>query len=201
MKLKRAVFTALKIKSEDDISLTCSFTGYRPAKLPFLWKKESEEYERLYNALKNEIVYMYSKGVRYFQSGMALGIDLMCGEIVLELKKAYSDIHLFCIIPCSNQTNGWKDEDKKLYRRILDGSSGVTYVSDKPYKEGCMMARNRFLVDTAQYILAVYNGLKGGTMSTVKYAQKNNRTVILIDPTDFTRVELVHGNPQGVLYV
>ena len=77
----------------------------------------------------------------------------------------------------------------------------MTYVTSDDYRDGCMMKRNRFLVDTSQYILAVYDGQRGGTMSTINYAKKKKRTIIIINPTDFTRVELLHGNEKGVLYV
>lgn len=180
--------------------MTCSFTGYRPQKIPFEWNRSSDEYKRLYNLIKNEMIDLIGKGVKFFQSGMALGVDLMCAEIVLELAETY-DIKLFCIVPCLNQTNGWNGEDKALYESIISRSAAVTYVTEEPYKNGCMMKRNRFLVDTAQYIIAVFDGKSGGTMSTVKYAKNKNRTVIAINPADFSRVELIHGYVQGVLYV
>lgn len=46
-----------------------------------------------------------------------------------------------------------------------------------------MLNRNRFLVDHANILLAVYNGeRRGGTAATVRYAQKMGREIIMIDP-------------------
>lgn len=46
-----------------------------------------------------------------------------------------------------------------------------------------MLDRNRFLVNHADCILAVYNGVwRGGTAATVRYAQKMGREMIVIDP-------------------
>lgn len=46
-----------------------------------------------------------------------------------------------------------------------------------------MLARNRFLVDHAATLLAVYNGeRRGGTAATLRYAQKMGRESIVIDP-------------------
>lgn len=46
-----------------------------------------------------------------------------------------------------------------------------------------MFRRNRWLIDHANFVLAVYNGLpKGGTAYTVNYAYEKKRAVIIIDP-------------------
>ena len=190
----------MDIESNPDLYNTCSFTGYRPIKLPFLADKDSAEYKRLYSALREEIINLTEKGVHYYQTGMAQGIDLMCAEIVIELQLRYN-IELFAAVPCLNQTEGWRPEDKEAYDRIIRSCTGITNITRENYSAGCMAKRNRFLVDTAQYILAVYDGKKGGTMSTISYAKKKKRTVIVINPIDFTRTELIHDNDQGVLYV
>lgn len=153
----------------------------------------------LYDALKTEMHRLINSGVMYFQTGMAQGIDLMCGEIVLELKEVF-DIHLFCVIPCENQCYGWNEEDIVLYNRLLRESTDIIYTS-KEYSKGCMMKRNRYLVDNAEYILAVYDGQQGGTMATINYAKKKHKTIIIIDPNNYTKVELVQGDSEGVFYV
>ena len=46
-----------------------------------------------------------------------------------------------------------------------------------------MLERNQRLIDSAGFLLAVYNGEKrGGTAATVRYAQKADREIIVIDP-------------------
>jgi len=46
-----------------------------------------------------------------------------------------------------------------------------------------MLDRNRFMVEYASTLLAVYNGeQRGGTAATVRYAQKMGREIIVIDP-------------------
>ena len=178
--------------------LACSFTGYRPSKLPFILDKNSEYYLNLYNAIKDEICRLVDCGVTCFLTGMAQGIDLMCGEIILELKQIF-DIHLFCVIPCEGQCYGWCEDDKQRYQKLLYGASDIIYTS-KEYFKGCMMKRNRYLVDNAEYILAVYDGKQGGTGATIDYAKKKHRTIIIINPTTYTRVELIHDD-EGGLYV
>lgn len=56
------------------------------------------------------------------------------------------------------------------------------YVS-KEYSKDCMLKRNRYLVDHAACLLAVYNGeWRGGTAMTVRYAKKLGREIIAIEP-------------------
>lgn len=46
-----------------------------------------------------------------------------------------------------------------------------------------MFRRNRWLIDHANFVLAVYNGSsKGGTAYTINYAYEKKRAVIIIDP-------------------
>ncbi len=46
-----------------------------------------------------------------------------------------------------------------------------------------MTDRNRFLVEHAAVLLAVYNGVRrSGTGATVNYARKMDREIIVIDP-------------------
>ena len=64
----------------------------------------------------------------------------------------------------------------------MDKADSIVYVSGI-YHKNCMLDRNRFLVDHAATLLAVYNGeRRGGTAATVRYAQKMGREIIMIDP-------------------
>ena len=64
------------------------------------------------------------------------------------------------------------------------------YVS-REYREGCILERNRYLVDHAACLLAVYNGeWRGGTAMTVRYAQKLGREITILNPVTPERLEL-----------
>ena len=56
------------------------------------------------------------------------------------------------------------------------------YVS-RAYYKNCMLDRNRFLIDHASTVLAVFSGVRrSGTGATVNYARKMGREIIVIDP-------------------
>ncbi|MEG0825497.1 MAG: hypothetical protein RSG86_07105 [Oscillospiraceae bacterium] len=52
----------------------------------------------------------------------------------------------------------------------------------RAYIKGCMQNRNRYMVDSSQFVLAVWAGRPGGTGSTVRYAQQQGRQIVCINP-------------------
>lgn len=68
-------------------STTCCFTGHRPQSLPWKFNEQDERCLKMKEQLRNEIIKAIKNGYTTFISGMALGFDMICAEIVLELKK------------------------------------------------------------------------------------------------------------------
>ena len=51
------------------------------------------------------------------------------------------------------------------------------------YSPDCMDKRNRYMVDHADFIIAVWDGRPSGTGKTVTYARgRNGKFIIVIDP-------------------
>ena len=46
----------------------------------------------------------------------------------------------------------------------------------------CMQKRNRYMVDKADMVIAVWNGSPSGTGKTVAYAKEQGKPVLMIDP-------------------
>ncbi len=91
-------------------------------------------------------------------------------------------IKLHCILPCKEQADKWAVSSQALYLSILDQADSLVYVS-RVYHKNCMLERNRFLVEHASALLAVYNGeRRGGAAATLRYAQKMGREIIVINP-------------------
>ena len=49
------------------------------------------------------------------------------------------------------------------------------------YDKNCMLRRNRYMVDRSGLLIAAYNGLMGGTMYTIHYANKHGLDVVILD--------------------
>ena len=104
---------------------------------------------------------------------------------VLRLREVYPNIKLECALPCVDQTEKWHDEQIERYSGILKKADKVYYSSDKEYFRDCMNLRNKYMVDNSDLLLAVWNGKKGGTANTVKYARKKEKEVVIINPDTF----------------
>lgn len=157
-----------------------AFTGYRPDKLPFFGEDDPLCIELL-NRIREQVIKLIKDGAELFISGMALGCDTYCAEIVLDLKKQYPNINLFAAIPCADQTAFWNKEQQDRYNKILEQCSEKKVLADR-YYSGCMQKRNCFMVDNCDILLAIYDGKSGGTKNAVKYASDVGRKMIIIPP-------------------
>lgn len=164
------------------VNIACAFTGHRPKKLPWRYDETDSRCVALKEKLTEQIARLAEAGVTDFFSGMAEGTDVYWAQIVLDLRKKKPALNLHCVLPCEGQADSWSDSAQERYHTIVGQADFVDYVSRK-YYDGCMLARNRRLVDRAGILLAVYNGeRRGGTAATVCYAQKAGREIIMIDP-------------------
>ena len=164
------------------MNTACAFTGHRPSKFPWRYDETDSRCVALKEELTGQITKLAEAGVTDFFSGMAEGTDTYCAQIVLDLRRKNPALNLHCVLPCEGQADRWSDSARERYHMIVARDDFVDYVSRK-YYDGCMLARNRRLVDQAGILLAVYNGeRRGGTAATVRYARKAGREIIMIDP-------------------
>lgn len=151
--------------------VTACFSGHR--KIP------SNEISAVKKRLIETISSNIEKGYRFFGTGGALGFDTIAAQSVLELKEKYPNIKLILVLPCPNQTRGWKGTDITEYERIRSKADKVVYTSDQ-YFRGCMQKRNRHLVDNSSLCICYLTEQSGGTAYTVKYAVQNGLIVVNI---------------------
>lgn len=161
---------------------TCCFTGHRPKNLPFGYDEDDKRCIKLKNIIQNEIENLITKNnAEHFITGMALGIDLICAEIVLELKKKYPHITLESAIPCETQAVKWSEKQRNRYFRIAEKCDKETLIQHH-YDKECIQKRNRYMVDSSGFVLAVWNGNPSGTGNTVRYAKEKGKKIIIINP-------------------
>ena len=121
--------------------------------------------------------------MEHFLCGMAQGCDLYFAELVLEMKRDWPEITLEAAVPCPTQADGWPAEDRVRRQRLLAACDYETMVQER-YGPGCMMRRNRYMVDHAAMVIAVYDGQAGGTQRTVEYALRRCLPVVLVPPVE-----------------
>lgn len=167
-------------------NMCCCFTGHRPEHLPWKTNELDERCIELKNLLSSAIDKYIEDGCREFYCGMARGTDTYAAEILIEKKKIHKDIMLYAALPCPDQHEGWCEKDRLRYENILRQCDSKTLVSPF-YTDTCMLARNRFMVDNSDRVIAVWNGyFRGGTAYTVRYAKKQGKEIYLIRPKDLT---------------
>jgi uncharacterized phage-like protein YoqJ len=132
--------------------------------------------------MAERVAALIADGVTDFYTGMALAADQWAAEIVLEMKKSHPHIRLIAVRPCETQADAWSEEQRKRHFDTLALCDEVVTLYEK-HTRSCFFERNRFLVDHARYLLAVYDGgSTGGTAYTVRYAKKRGRAITIVHP-------------------
>lgn len=161
--------------------VTCCFTGHRSQKLPWGFNEKDERCIDMRKRAKVEIEKAIQMGYRIFITGMALGFDMICAELVLELKKQYPEIQLIGALPCKGQEKLWKADSQKRYHKLLKKLDKAVYISEEYTKE-CMLQRNDYMINNSSMVIALFNGMSGGTKSTLLKAEKKGLKVVVIKP-------------------
>ncbi len=149
----------------------CCFTGHRTL--------SSAERRRLLSGLSAKIEELIHAGVTVFRNGGALGFDMMAALCVLGLKTKYPKITLCIDVPHRGQESNWEASQQELYWYILERADEVTYLSEQ-YYSGCMYARNRYMVDRSDYVLAYVRRTNGGSYYTATYAEEQGKKILYL---------------------
>lgn len=149
-------------------------TGHRPDKIGGYWYIAP-----LRVAVRDAIVAELARlGPERALTGMALGVDQDFAAACVELK-----IPFVAVIPFVGQDKRWPPGDRDRYDRLCAAAERVHVTSEGGYAPWKMQARNRWLVDNCDVLLAVWDGSSGGTANCVRYAQKVGREIKRIDPS------------------
>ena len=160
----------------------CAFTGHRPHKFPWKYDEADSRCIALKAALTGQIIELTKAGITDYYSGGADGTDCWAATAVLQLRAKNPMLKLHLILPHEGQSDKWNDPAQERYLSILKQADSAEYVSHE-YYDGCMLDRNHRLVESAGLLLAVYNGeRRGGTAATIRYARKQGRRIIILNP-------------------
>ena len=170
----RTIWEAVTVKGRQS---ACCFTGHRPAKLPWGHDESDLRCVRLKARLNAVIESAILEGTEHFICGMAEGCDLYFCEAVLALRERYPHITLEAALPCKTQADRWSEASRTRYHALLERCDYETMVQEN-YSPGCMMRRNRYMVDHASLLIAAHDGLPGGTRNTIEYALSRGVSVV-----------------------
>ena len=159
---------------------TCCFTGHRPNKQPWGEDETDRRCLELKEAIRRAVEKAYDRGYRHFICGMARGCDLYFCEAVQALRDARPGVTVEAAIPCETQADKWPEGERERYNRLVGLCDFETMVQHH-YDRGCMLRRNRYMVDHSSLLIAALDGSKGGTLYTASYAMKQGIEVDIID--------------------
>ncbi len=160
---------------------SCCFSGHRPDKLTFGFDESHPECVAVKQGLYECMGELIEQGYTAFYDGMAQGCDIFFAEAVLMHKREHPDIRLVSVVPYAGQEKRWSTEYQQRYRDILEKADEVIVVNSH-YHRGCMMQRNRHMVDKSSLLVTVYAGESGGTKSTLQYAVAKGLTILWLNP-------------------
>ena len=163
-----------------DPSVTCCFSGHRPAKLPWGADENDPRCFDLKQELAARLQGIYEAGYRHFICGMAAGCDLYFAEAVLALRRRCPEVTLEAAIPCDGQADSWPAPLRLRYEALVADCDEVSLLQHA-YTPGCMQRRNRYMVERSSLLLACYDGQPGGTMNTILFARRRGCRVITIE--------------------
>lgn len=147
---------------------TCAFTGHR--NLNFT------DYDP--ELLDRVVLNLIKNGCERFLCGMAKGFDLDAAQTVIKYKKQYG-VKLIACVPCAGQADKFPVKVRKLYGSIIKECDEVEILSDC-YYNGCMLSRNRYMIDNCDVLVSFLRKKSGGTYYTVNYAKQKDKKIIEI---------------------
>ncbi len=121
--------------------------------------------------VRAEIIKLIENGVTEFYSGGMGSFDWMCARIVYELKKDYPQIHNYLIIPYLTFTI----LEKKYFDSIIYPEGFEKY-----HFKAAIPARNKYMVDNAEYALCYVTHGWGGAAKTFERAKKKGLVIVNI---------------------
>ena len=156
---------------------SCCFTGHRPAKLPWRYNEEDPRCLALKRRMRDAVELAYEQGYRHFICGMAQGCDLYFCECVLALRNLHPDVTVEAAVPCPTQADSWPAAQRERYQNLVAACDFETMVSAQ-YPSSCMQRRDRYMVDHASLLIAVFDGSVGGTRYTMEYAMRRGLSIL-----------------------
>lgn len=133
-----------------------TITGHQSQRLKGQEKKIKEWAKRQLKKRQPSVVYC----------GMAQGVDQIIGAAAQEM-----GIPLICCYAYP------KNKFHPMEEKIMDGNK-VIFVSPQ-YSKKCEQIRDRYMVDHADAVLCVWDGVcRGGTYDTWKYAMQQGKKII-----------------------
>ena len=147
----------------------CCFTGHREMPLDLTGGIRQRVIETIDG--------LYAEGINTYYAGGARGFDALASEVVIERRAELPDLRLVIAAPHDGHTARWSAEEQARYARIAEQADEVVSLAPH-YYNGCMQARNRYMVERSAVCVCYKVKDTGGTAYTVKQAKMRSLRII-----------------------
>lgn len=146
--------------------MICCITGHRPNRIP--------DMQLVRKRLENAFIDL---NIKHVIQGMAAGVDLNSANVAYELKIPYT-----CALPWKGHSS--RNDNIATYQWVLNHAETIVIVNESLDFPGNFVYqdRNRWMVDHADVVIAVWDKKKSGTYNTIQYARSKNMPIWMIDP-------------------
>ncbi len=128
--------------------------------------------------LQKVITSLSNQGINTFLNGGAMGFDVLAAEAVIAFKSFSGlPLKLIMVLPCKGHEAKWNNENKMRLLDILKNADETIYLSER-YYDGCMQARNKYLVERSSVCVAYMKHGRSGTSQTVRMAREQGLAVL-----------------------
>lgn len=163
------------------VQKNCALLGDPFFLLPFDLDR-GERARTLRDVMFHETEKTVQLGYRRFLCGFTAGVDLIFAETVLELRRKYPEITLESVLAYENEAASWEECTRERYYRLL-GYCDREHLLQTRFTTGCLARRNRYLIDHANMLLAVSDGLLGNPLQAIHYAAVSGKSTLCISPS------------------
>lgn len=162
------------------VKKTCALIGDAQFLLPF--EDRGDRGNTLHEIISQEIEKAVLSGHHRFLCGFTAGVDLLLAETVLEMRQKYPYITLESIMAYEDEAAKWPENIREQYYSLLEYCDNDRLLQTQ-FTLDCLIRRNRYLVDHADTLLAVTDGLLGNPMQAIQYAASRDKSILCISPS------------------
>jgi predicted flavoprotein YhiN len=128
--------------------------------------------------------------VAHGYTSLALGADQIFARTLRQRGLPYT-----AIIPCQDYELTFQtSEHLEHYQTLLQSAANIIVLDFKAPEEAAFFAAGKRVVELADFMIAVWNGLPakglGGTADVVQYAREMKKRVMHLNPISFSATEL-----------
>lgn len=150
----------------------CIIADISMSNIPLFLNKNQQSYAQLKKVLYHQIQLLIQlQNISCFMVCMGFGLEKICAELILDMKKVYPYIQLECVLPYESYFSSFANSQMFHHSSIL---------------------KNQFysIVEKSSHILAIWDGNNYNfTSQILRYGRIFQKHFIIIHPTSYEIIE------------